>query len=304
MSEANQVRLAIRPSGSTDNFQVINRTNDALNTGTETERSQSIRADRKRGGQKVVTQTVGGTVDIEMARSEYDDLIAAAMCSSWQTDTPTAGTEQLAVGTATQKFEVCKSYLDEDRHVLFKEMEVSQLQINMNSGERVTGQITFMGTEADLEFDPSTETFDEPANNLFMDASTNISSLMIDGSAVTNMVITGMSLTINNNHQSGQGLGTQFQYHDKGSADITGSMTFRFSADAYDLWKNTITNTPVSTSFTLGDGTTDYTFKAGKQYLSGDLPSGALDSILSLELDTVVATDSANEMLLIERTTA
>lgn len=303
MSEANQVRIAMRPSGSTENFQIINRTNDALNTGTETTRSNTIRSDRKRDGQKVVTQTVGGTVDFEFTADDFDTILAAAMCNSWATDTPTAGTDQLAVGTATTKFDILKSYLDEDRHVLFKEMEVGQLQFTMNSGERVTGQVTFMGTEAELDFDPSTETFDDPSNNLFMDASNNISSLMIDGSAVDNMVITGMSLNINNNHQSGQGLGTQFQYHDKGSADITGSMTFRFSADAYDLWKNTITNTPVSTSFTLGDGTTDYTFKKGKEYLSGDLPSGGLDAILSLELDTVVATDDSNEMLLIERTT-
>ena len=304
MSEANRVRIAIRPSGSTDNFQVLNRTDDSLSPNSETERSQAIRADRKRGGQKVVTQTVGGSLSIEFTADDYDDILAAAMCNAWAEDTPTAGTDQLAVGTATTKFDVLKSFLDEDRHVLMKEMEVSQLQLTMNSGERVTGEITFAGTESDLEFDPSAETFDEPSNNLFMDSSNNISSLQIDGDPVDGMVITGMTLNINNNHQSGQGLGSQFQYHDKGSADITGSMTFRFASAAYDLWKNTITNVPVSTSFTLGDGTTDYTFKAGEQYLSGDLPNGALDSILSLELDTVVATDDSNEMLLIERQTA
>tara|TARA_R110000796_G_scaffold95459_3_gene200711 strand:+ start:1090 stop:2007 length:918 start_codon:yes stop_codon:yes gene_type:complete len=302
MSEANRVRIGWRLTGSADPWNIINRTGDALNAGTETVRSDSIRSDRKRGGQKVVTLTVGGTIDFEVTGNDYDQFLAAAMCDAWTPDTPAVGTDQLAVGTADTTIDIIKSYLDEDRHVLMTECEVSQLQLTMEAGSKVTGQLTFMGVDADAEYDPSGDTFNEPGTGLFFDSSNNLSSIMIDGAPVAGMIITGMSLTINNNHQSGQGVGNLTQYHDKGSADITGSKTIRMSAAAFDLWKQTLTNTPISSSFTMGDADTSYTFKIGEEYLSGDLPSGALDSILSLELNTVVATDSTNEMLLIERT--
>lgn len=304
MPEANRVRIGMRVDGSTANWTTLRRTNDALTAGTETTRSENVRSDRMRDGQKITTITVGGTLDIEMTAAEYDALIAAAMCNSWVVDTPVAGTDQITVGTATTKFEILKSYLDEDRHVLMKGMEVSQIQLTMDAGSKITGQVTFMGTEADPEYDPSTDTFDPAADALFFDSSNNLSSLMIDGSAISGMCVTGMSLTINNNHQSDQCVGTQYQRHWKGSADITGSKTFRMSAGAFDLWKNTLTNVPISSSFTMGDGTNSYVFSTGVEYLSGDLPSGSLDSILSLELDYTVAVDSAGEMLTIERTLA
>lgn len=302
MSEANRVRLAYRVAGSTDNWKTIRRTNDALTAGTNTVRSDEVRDDRMRGGQKITTITVGGIIDFEFSATSFDDFLAAAMCESWAADTPVAGTEQLTVGIADTKFDVLKSYLDSDRHVLMTNCEVSQLNLSMDSGAKVTGQITLMGTEADDKYDPSGDTFDPAPTTLIMDASSNLSTIQIDGSALSGMCITSMALSINNNHQSDQCVGTQYQVHHKGSADITGSKTFRMSAAAFDLWGQTLTNTPISSSFTLGDGTTSYTFKVGKEFLSGDLPSGALDTILTMDLSTTVAVDDTGEMLVIEKT--
>ncbi|WP_129141534.1 phage tail tube protein [Modicisalibacter coralii] len=304
MSESNRVRIAIRPDGSSSNWKTLRRTNDALTAGTNTTRSENVRSDRMRDGQKITTITVGGTLNIEMTAAEYDDLIAAAMCSTWTADTPTAGTDQITVGTTTTKFEVLKSYLDEDRHILMSGMEVGQLELNMDSGSKITGTVTFMGTQEDHEYDPSTDTFDPASDALFFDSSNNLSSVTIDGSPLSGIAITGMSMTINNNHQTDQELGTQYQTHHKGSADITTSKTVRMSASAFDLWKNTLTNTPIATSFTMGDGSNSYVFSQGREFLSGDAPSGGLDAILTFTLNGVSAVDATGEMLTIERTLA
>lgn len=303
MSESNQVRIAIRPTAG-GNWTTLRRTNDALTASGEATRSDNIRSDRMRDGQKIATVTVGGTVDFEMTAAEYDQILAAAMCNTWAVDTPAAGTDRLTVGIADTTFEVLKSYLDSGKHVLMKGMEVSQLQLTMSAGEKITGQVTFMGTEADYEYDPSGDTFDPAAEALFFDSSNNLSSIQIDGQPLSGMCITGMDLTISNNHSSDQCLGTQYQRHHKGSADITGTKTFRMSAAAFDLWKNTLTNTPISSSFTMGDGTNSYVFSTGKEFLSGDLPSGGLDAILSVDLSTTAAVDATGEMLLIDRTLA
>ncbi|MFG6139509.1 phage tail tube protein [Halomonas sp. B23F22_10] len=297
-----RVRIAIRPKGSTDPWTTIRRTNDALTVGTETQRSDNVRSDRLRDGQKVTGLTVGGTVSFEMTTAEYDDILAAALCSTWLTDTPTAGTDELRVGTADIQHDVLKSYLDSDRHVLMSGMYVSQLQLTMSAGQKITGQATFMGESHDDEYDPSGDTFNDPADPIFFDSSNNLSSLMIDGSAISGMCITGMSLAIANGFQSDQCVGSLHQKHHKGSVDITGQKTIRMSAAALDLWKQTLTNTPISSSFTMGDGSNSYVFSLGKEYLSGDLPSGGLDQILSVQLDTTAAVDDLGSMISIERT--
>jgi len=138
--ESNRVRIGYRLAGSADPWQVIRRTNDALTAGTEVQRSDEIRSDRMRSGQKVTTITAGGSVDFEMSAASFDDFLAAAMCTDWATDV-------LTVGTTTKRFDVIKSYLADDEHIVFKDMEVSQLSLTATSGEKITGQITFMGRE-------------------------------------------------------------------------------------------------------------------------------------------------------------
>lgn len=299
-----RVRIALRPTGGGGAFTTLRRTNDALTVGTETVRSDNVRSDRKRDGQKVTTLTVGGTLDFEMTAAEYDQILAAALCTTWQADTPVAGTDQIKVGTTDVQFDILKSYLDSDRHVLMTGMYVTQLQLTMNAGEKITAQATFMGEGHDDAYDPSGDTFNAPADALFFDSTSNLSSIEIDGAPISGMCITAMSLTIANGFASDQCLGSLYQKHHKGSVDITGSKAFRMSAAAFDLWKNSITNTPISSSFTMGDGSNSYVFNIGREYLSGDLPSGALDAILSVELSTTVATDASGDMISIERTLA
>ncbi|MAL98265.1 MAG: hypothetical protein CL583_07410 [Alteromonadaceae bacterium] len=293
MSESNQVRIAIRPAAG-GNWTTLRRTNDALTAGTEVTRSEVVRSDRLREGQKVTTLTAGGTISFEMTAAEYDQILAAAMCNAWAADV-------LTVGTQDVEFEVLKSYLDSGKHVLMQGMQVSQLQLTMEAGQKITGQVTFMGTDVNTDYVPGTDVFDPPADALFFDSSNNLSSILIDGAPISGTVVTGMSLTIDNSFSSDQGLGSLYQMHHKGSANITGNKTIRMSASAYELWKRTIANTPITSSFTMGDGSDSYTFDLAKAYLSGDLPSGGLDAILSLSLDFVAAADELGDMLTITR---
>lgn len=302
MAEANRVRLAIRPEGSTDPWKILRRTGDSLTAGTETVRSEEIRSDRMRGGLKKTTTTVGGGVEVEFS-SDFDDLLSAAMCSAWLADTPVAGSEQLAVGTTTKRFEVLKSFLSEDRHYLMKGMQVNSLSLNMQAGQRITGSINFMGEELDKDYDPSGDTFDAASEAIIFDSSSNLSSITVDGSPMSGLLITGMALEINNNLQSMQGVGTVYQEHHKGSADITGSLTVKASQEGLSLWDKADENTPIATSFQMGDGINTYTFAKDREFLSGDLPSGALDSILTIEMQSTAAVAVSGEVLTITKAT-
>lgn len=298
MSESNRVRIAYRPSGGAGDWTVIRRTNDALTAGTETQRSDEIRADRMRSGQKVTTITAGGTVDFEMSAGAFDDFLAAALCNTWATDA-------LTVGTTTVRFDVIKSYLADDEHIVFKDMEVGQLSLTANAGEKITGQITFTGREVDADYDPTDDTFADATDGLIFDASNNLNGVTVDGSPLVNTCFKSLGITINNNHQTDQCVGSLYQNHYKGSCDITTSSTIRMASEALDLWRNSIANTPVALAFNMTDGDGySYDFALGEVYLSTEPPSGALDAILDLEAEGTAAVDSTGEMLTITRSTS
>jgi hypothetical protein len=295
MSESNRVRIAYRDAGSTDPWQIVRRTNDALTAGTEVQRSEEVRSDRQRSGQKVTTITAGGTLDIEMSAGSYDDFLAAALCTEWATDV-------LTVGTTTKRFDVLKSYLADDEHIMFADMEVGQLSLSAQSGQKITGQITFMGRAVDDDYDITGDTFTDATTSIIFDASSNLNGITVDGSALANTCFKALDITINNNHQTDQCIGSQFQNHFKGSCDITTSSTIRMASSALELWRNSIANVPVEMAFIMGADGYTYDFALGHVDLSTEPPSGALDAILDMTVEGTAAVDSTGEMITVTRT--
>ncbi|RUR26844.1 hypothetical protein ELY33_17195 [Vreelandella andesensis] len=298
MSESNRVRIAYREAGSVEPWQIIRRTGDALTAGTETVRSDEIRSDRQRSGQKATTITAGGTLDFEMSSGSFDSFLAAALCTDWTTDV-------LTVGTTTKRFDVIKSYLADDEHIVFKDMEVGQLSLTAESGQKITGQITFAGREVDDDYDITGDTFTEATTGLIFDSSNNLNGVTVDGMPLSGTVFKALGLTINNNHQTDQAVGEKFQNHFKGSCDITTTSTIRMASAALDLWRSsTLGNVPVALAFNMADGNGySYAFELGEVYLSTEPPSGALDAILDLSADGTAAVDSTGEMITITRVT-
>jgi len=294
--ESNRVRIAYRTAGgAATDWKTLRRTNDSLTVGTETVVSDEIRSDRLKGPSKVTTQTAGGSLDFELSIADFDDILAAAFMNTW-------ATSDLTVGTTTIELDFLKSYLDEGRHVLIEKALVSNLSLTMDSGSKITGQVTIMGTTIDTDYAITTDTFADPGAGLFMDSSNNLGSIELDGAPLTGMCFTAMGLTLDNGVSTDQCLASVTQNHFKGSASVTGSVTVRSSAAAFTLWENSITNTPVKLGYTLSDGTSSYVVTVASAYLAGDLPSGGLDAILSFDLTFTGAADSTGEYLSITRT--
>ncbi|MGB1951961.1 MAG: phage tail tube protein [Marinobacter sp.] len=304
MASSSRVRIAYREAGASTPWIIIRRTNDALTVGTETQRSDEIRSDRTRGDQKVTTITAAGTIDFEFNASNLDVFIAAALGGTWTADTPVVGTDQLKNGVTVPKFEFLKSYLDTDDHVKIGDAVVGEMQLTANAGEKVTGQISIMGSSHDDDYDPTGDTFDEPSDTVIMDSSNNLGTILIDGSAASGICFTGISFTISGGFQMSQCVGNQYQDHFAGSIDITGTLTTRLSAEGLALWRKSITSTPVSFGFTLSEGDDSYDISLPRNFLSGDLPSGGLDAILTSDLTLTSARDANGVMMQVERTLA
>src|SRR5690606_39236439 len=60
-------------------------TGESLNNSLTTEQSQEIRPDRTLADLSVVDASAGGSIDIEFSYGSFDDLIEAALMSTWTT---------------------------------------------------------------------------------------------------------------------------------------------------------------------------------------------------------------------------
>lgn len=296
MSSGSRVRIARRPAGSSDPWQILRTTGDALTVASDTTRSDEIRDDRTRGDQKTVMINPNGTVSFELSPANFDSIMASVLSGTWTTDVLTNGT------TAT-KWDYLKSYMDLDEHILLSDAYETQLQLTANAGEKVTGQVTIMAQGHDDQYDPTGDTFSEPEDTVIMDASNNMHTIRVDGAEpASGVCIKGIDLTINGSFQSDQCVGSQYQVHSPGSYDITGSVNFRFSSATLDYWRNAITSTPMALDWTFSEGDYSYVPSLPRIFLSGDLPGGSLDSILDLSLDITAARDASGVMMEITRT--
>lgn len=92
MSSSNRVRVAIIPevtygvTPAVGNFSTARFTSESLSGTPETTESQTIRVDRMSSGQVVTNLTVGGGLNMELAKdSVIDSLLQSAMFNTWVT---------------------------------------------------------------------------------------------------------------------------------------------------------------------------------------------------------------------------
>lgn len=296
MSSGSRVRIARRPNGSSDPWQILRTTGDGLTVASDPTRSDEIRDDRTRGDQKTIMINPNGTVSFELSPANFDSIMESVLSGTWTTDV-------LTNGTTETKWDYLKSYMDLDEHILFEDAHETQLQITANAGEKVTGQVTIMAQGHDDQYDPSGDTFDDPQDTVIMDASNNMHTIRVDGAEpATGVCIKGIDLTINGSFQSDQCAGSLYQVHSPGSFDITGSVNFRFSSATLEYWRKGINSTPMALDWTFSEGDYSYVPSLPRIFLSGDLPGGSLDSILDLSLDITAARDASGVMMEITRT--
>lgn len=75
-------------------------TGESLNNSLTTEQSQEIRPDRTLADLSVVDASAGGSIDIEFSYGSFDDLIEAALMSTWTTVNITSAAGDISVVAA------------------------------------------------------------------------------------------------------------------------------------------------------------------------------------------------------------
>lgn len=299
MSSSNAVRIAYREAGSSDPFKVLRYTSEAFTATPATTESAEVRTDRMIADLYLTSLATSGSIDFEFSAENFDLLMQAAMCQDFDVN----GVAK--IGKLDKTFEILKSYTDIDKHILIQDVKVSTMTLNVEAGALVTGSFEFVGGNVDVDFDPTSETFDEPANTSLINAANDIGSININGAPLTGSCIETLSITLDNNYQAQNCIGSlAAKTHVKNTASVSGSQTISFSAESYDLWKGQITNEDIAVSFSLTDGTTTYQFDLPRTRISGDLPGGTRDEILTLDAEySAIRDETLETSFMITKTT-
>ncbi|MGP9796197.1 phage tail tube protein [Halomonas sp. 86] len=276
------IRIAYREDGSGGPWNIFRRTDGGPTITPSTEGAGEQLGQREETDEVLLSAEVGGTISFNFSAQTFDDFIAAACANDWDAETG----QVVAGGLQDKAFEVLVSYQRINKHVLMKGMRVSVLGLTVEAGARITGSIDFVGTGYEGTYDPSGDTFNDPTTTPVMTAAVNGGDVLIDGAVLDGTCISTYSISLDNSYSAQMCIGRVTAGRQViGDLNATGNIEFAFTADGFDLWQHTLTRVPITTDFSMSDGTTTYRIETSKTFLNGELPTPSGSDPVTATLD-------------------
>lgn len=311
MSESNRVKVyyvketTYGETPANADWKEIRYTSESLTSSHTNTTSQEVRSDRMTADSVRVSSEAAGDLNIEFSALSFDDLLEAAMANDWEVDGVNPDISRLKVGTDRPSFSIEKVFEDVDRYFAFSGMRAGTMSLNVNYGEILTGSFSFMGngaTASTTSLVGSGSIVPSPSTDV-MNATTDLTTLNINGAPST-VCVQSLSLTLDNSLRNRNCIGSVYAKDIMyGTVAITGTMQVYFSAEAFALYQNVLTNSDISFSFAVTDGDYKYTFTIPRAKVTGDAPTGdGLDSDVELSLEFTALLDPVSgTSLLIEK---
>jgi len=301
-----EVTYDTTPVDSTD-WKYTRFTGESLSATADTTTSSEIRRDRSISDMPLVSITTGGSYDIEFSADTFDDFIEAALASTWATDTPAVGSQQLKLGTQEKSFSIEKAFEDTGDYILYSGMRVGTLSLSMAYGSILTGSIGFGGASAATGQTSAvgTGSVADATTTDVMNSTSDFGTLEVGGSA-TSICLSSLDINIDNNLRSIGCIGSATASDQKlGTASITGTVEMYLTSDSFAYYEAALANDDSSIKFSVGDGTDTYEFYLPKIKFGADSPqAGSLDSDVLVTLSFTALYDETEESsIVITKTT-
>ncbi len=111
--------------------------------------SEELRDDRQIADMRHGNQQVGGSIPVELSYGSFDDFLEAILCSTWQTDTPVAGTDQLKAGVERSSFTIERYFADigsvNKPYHRYRGVEFNSMEIKVAPNAIVTAGFDVLG---------------------------------------------------------------------------------------------------------------------------------------------------------------
>lgn len=138
-----EVVWGVTPASPAPEFQLLNIVGESLSVNRENVNSDEINPTRNVTENIQVGGDAGGSIDGEMSYGNFDDLIASALFSDWN-----SGTGAIVNGVTEKSFTIQRKQTrgtGTPVYSLFKGMVVNTMSLNINAKNKVTTSFTFVG---------------------------------------------------------------------------------------------------------------------------------------------------------------
>lgn len=295
LNYAPQTDVATKP---TTGWKNLPYTSESLDHKVELTDSETIVDSRIKTAGIPTKASVEGDVQVEFAKTAFDDLMEAAAGNLWATN-------KLIFGGNVQKmFAIEKVFGDVALYHYFKGMRVNTFKLEIPEQGFIGATFGFTGQgyetgAAAYSATPAATSMAQKASSI------TVGDIKINGSSLKGVACaTSFSFELNNNIDSVPCLGGGLYPQNllEMMADITGSMTLEYATVAQGYLGTQITGTPISIEATINtpDGSS-YVLTIPKAQVSGSLPTGGKDRAKA-ELSYTVVADAAADAPYITRT--
>lgn len=173
-------------------FKSVRYTGESVAFNRRSVTSNEIRDDRMTSDLVAVGADVSGDVNIELSFDSFDDIIAAALCSSW--GAPVGGISTIKNGVQLKSFTLQKHFQDLQIPIFqnFSGCRVGGLTLDFQTAQILTGKFSIMGCQAvNGTAQIAGATISNPGDgNTPMNAVTNLSQIEKDTGKVTAITVT------------------------------------------------------------------------------------------------------------------
>ncbi|GLK86687.1 phage tail tube protein [Ancylobacter defluvii] len=226
-------------------FQVQRMTGAGIRSNKSTGTSEEIRRDRNVTDEFLLGVDVAGDNNFELSYGSFDDIIAAALFSTWNTDAIVNGlTPKSFTYEETLELGVTDSFSR------FTGVMVNQFSLDVQARAAVTGSVSFMGQKETLATTAlAGATYTDPNTNKIETASGSIAALNV--ADVANVAVRRVQIQIANNLRTRPVVGSlyteEFGY---GVIDVTGTIEAYFATNA--LYQKVLDHGGGALAFTVG----------------------------------------------------
>lgn len=263
----------------TPSFDTLRVTSGGLQTSKGTAVLDEIRSDQNVVDEVQVSQDVDGSYPFEFSYGSFDDLLEAALGSSWSSDVIQNGTTERSFS-----FEETIERGATDAYRLFKGCRINTFSLNITARQKITGSIGILGKQEVISTAAvAGATYTDPNSETVMVAGASVGSISISG--LTNPCVQSMSIEINRNMRR---INCVDSIHSddiaNGRCDVTGEIEVYFKDNAeYEAFLN---HSTASISATIGhDADKKYTISIPRAvWLSGAMKVGGNDDDIMVRL--------------------
>ena len=227
LSYITEATFGTTPAG---NFTNLPFSTHSLNLTKDRVAGNDIQSDRMQRVDRHGNRQVAGDIVVDLRDGDYDDLLEAAMLSTWDTS-PATAPDELKVGTTPKFFSIEDYAADIDQARLFTGMTVSTMAVSLAPNQMVATTFGMVGK--DMTISATEKTQDAASGAAPFDAYSGDLAIGNVGASSSVAIVTGLDFTLTNSFAPtfviGDDSAPSLEY---GRAEVEGTLTAYFEDSA------------------------------------------------------------------------